>query len=133
MFGKHEEPIFFAGNHCDHIVEVIRGNTVAPVTCCGAALSTLLVKDREALQEKHLPVIQRDKNKILVAVGSIYHPMEEKHSIGFVYLKTKKGCQRVDLAHTDKPIAEFVLTDDDEPIAAYAFCNLHGFWKTDIK
>lgn len=133
MFEK-EEAVFFAGNHCDHIVEVIRGSKKAEkIICCGEELSKLLVKDSEEIAEKHLPVIRQEKNKVTVAVGSIYHPMEEKHSIGFVYLKTKNGCQRVDLSHTDKPVVEFLLPDGDKPLAAYAFCNLHGFWKTDIK
>ena len=129
---KKDEPVFFASNHCDHIVEVIRGESDCEISCGDKPMSKLLVKDAEDIAEKHLPVIKKDKNKIIVAVGSIYHPMEEKHSIGFVYLQTKRGCQRVNLSHTDEPVVEFMLTKGDKAVAAYAFCNLHGFWKTDI-
>lgn len=132
MFKKNE-PTFFASNHCDNIVELIRGKKDSAISCCDKPMSKLYAKDTDELKDKHLPVIKKDKNKIIVAVGSIYHPMEEKHSIGFVYLKTKRGAQRVDLAHTDEPVVEFLLADGDEAICAYAFCNLHGFWKTDIK
>lgn len=132
MFKRKNEPVFFAANHCDHIVEVIRGEKDAELSCCGKPLSLMTPKQSDELGEKHLPVIKRDKNKVIVAVGNIYHPMEEKHSIGFVYLKTKRGAQRVDLKEAEQPVVEFLLADGDEPVAAYAFCNLHGFWKTDI-
>ena len=25
-------------------------------------------------------------------------------------------------------MATFIVADDDEPIAAYEYCNLHGLW-----
>ena len=42
-----------------------------------------------------------------------------------------KGAQRKVLNPEEKPCAEFVLTDDDEFIAAFAYCNLHGLWKSE--
>ena len=129
---KKDEPVFFASNHCEQIVEVIRGGGDFEISCGDESMSKLLSKNAEDIAEKHLPVIKKDKNKIIVAIGSVYHPMEEKHSIGFVYLQTKRGCQRVNLSHTDEPVVEFLLAEGDKAVAAYAFCNLHGFWKTDI-
>ena len=29
-----------------------------------------------------------------------------------------------------KPYAEFALTPDDSVVAVYAYCNLHGLWKS---
>ncbi len=132
MFFHKNDPTFFISNKCEHIVEVIRGEKDAELDCCGEKMSKMVAHESEEIREKHLPVITKDKNKVIVAVGKMYHPMEEKHSIGFVYLKTKRGCQRVDLKKTDDPAVEFLIAEGDEPIAAYAFCNLHGFWKTDI-
>jgi superoxide reductase len=133
MFKKNKEPIFFSSNHCEHIAQIIRGGSKdTTLSCCNEPMSKLIAKDSEQLREKHLPVIKKDNNKIIVAVGSIYHPMEEKHSIGFVYLQTKRGGQRVDLSHTDEPVVEFLIAEGDEAIAAYAFCNLHGFWMSKV-
>ena len=36
------------------------------------------------------------------------------------------------MANHAEPVAQFVLADGDEALAAYAYCNLHGFWKTQI-
>jgi len=58
--------------------------------------------------------------------------MTEEHSIEWVSLQTRKGSQRVRLNPNAEPVAQFVLADGDEAVAAYAYCNLHGFWKTQI-
>ena len=73
-----------------------------------------------------------DGKKVSVQVGSVAHPMTDAHLIQWIYLQTKKGGQYVHLTAADKPEAEFIVADGDEPIAAYEFCNLHGLWKADI-
>ncbi len=87
----------------------------------------------EGAGEKHLPVVEKDGSKITVKVGSVFHPMTEEHSIGWIFLETRRGGQFVKLSASDQPVGEFVLAQGDEAIAAYAWCNLHGFWKTDIR
>lgn len=86
----------------------------------------------EGAGEKHLPVVEREGNRITVKVGSVLHPMTEEHSIGWIFLETKKGGQFIRLRPDREPVGEFVLSDGDEAVAAYAYCNLHGFWKKDI-
>ena len=86
----------------------------------------------EGAGEKHLPVVEREGNKITVKVGSVFHPMTQEHSIGWIFLETKKGGAFIRLKPDAQPVGEFVLADGDEAVAAYAYCNLHGFWKTDI-
>lgn len=86
----------------------------------------------EGAGEKHLPVITVDGNHVTVTVGSVLHPMTEEHSIGWVYLETIHGEQIKFLSPNQEPSATFALTADDKPIAAYAYCNLHGFWKTEL-
>ena len=44
-------------------------------------------------------------------------------------LKQKKGNQRKELKFTDKPVAHFCVGEDDEIVAAYAYCNIHSLWK----
>lgn len=86
----------------------------------------------EGAGEKHLPVVEKDGDKITVKVGSVFHPMTKEHSITWIFLETKKGGQFVRLDPEGQPVAEFALAKGDTAIAAYAYCNLHGFWKTAI-
>ncbi len=69
---------------------------------------------------------------ITVKVGSVAHPMSDEHSIDWIFLETKKGGQFVKLSPQEEPVAHFVLAEQDEACAAYAYCNLHGFWKTEL-
>lgn len=129
---SNKESKFYACDDCHIIIEELYGNK-GDFTCCGTHLKELIPNTSEGAQEKHLPVVERDGNKIIVKVGSVFHPMSDEHSIEWVYLQTEKGCQRMDLKTTDEPIATFILSDGDRPVAAYAYCNLHGFWKTNIQ
>ena len=57
--------------------------------------------------------------------------MTEEHSITWVYLETDKGGQRKALSPGEEPKAHFALADE-KPLAVYAYCNLHGLWKTEL-
>ena len=72
-----------------------------------------------------------EDNIVHVSVGSVHHPMEEAHCIQWVYLQTDKGGHRKCLEIGKEPTVRFALVDE-KPIAAYAYCNQHGLWKTDI-
>ena len=102
------------------------------ISCGGKPMNFLTANTTDAAQEKHVPQVTVDGKKISVQVGSVEHPMTEAHLIQWIYLQTKRGGQYVHLTVNDKPVAEFIVADDDEPIAAYEFCNLHGLWKADI-
>ena len=102
------------------------------IFCGGKPMNFLKANTTDAAQEKHVPQVTVDGKKVIVKVGSVAHPMTEAHLIQWIYLQTKKGGQYVHLTASDKPEAEFIVADGDEPIAAYEFCNLHGLWKADI-
>ena len=85
----------------------------------------------EASHEKHIPVATVEGNVVRVTVGSVAHPMTEEHSILWVYLQTDKGGMRKCLEVGKAPVAAFTLTNE-KPIAVYAYCNLHGLWKSEI-
>ena len=101
-----------------------------PVICCGEKMQLLDPATSEGAGEKHLPVLSVEGNQVKVSVGAVSHPMEEKHSIAFIVLQTENGVQRKNLNPGDAPEAVFALVDGDKPVAAYAYCNLHGLWKT---
>ncbi len=102
-----------------------------PVVCCGENMEVLTANTQEASQEKHLPAVTVVGKEITVKVGSVPHPMLEEHSILWVYLETTQGCQRKALVPGDDPEVKFILTED-MPLAVYAYCNIHGLWKTEI-
>ena len=102
------------------------------ISCDGSPMKKFIANTTDAAQEKHIPEVKVEGKKILVQVGSVAHPMTAEHWIQWIYLQTKKGGQYRHLKPTDKPEANFVVQDDDEPVAVYEFCNLHGLWKKDL-
>lgn len=87
----------------------------------------------DAATEKHMPVVTRHGDTITVNVGSVTHPMTEEHLITTVVLETQNGAQYKFLAHDNDPVVHFALDSTEKPVAAYAYCNLHGIWKVDIQ
>lgn len=82
----------------------------------------------EAATEKHIPVIEQNGSTVVVKVGSVLHPMEEKHYIEFIELIADGKVYRKNLTPNDAPQAEFEITASE--LTARAYCNLHGFWKS---
>ena len=127
MSGKHR---FFVCKRCGNMVGLI-DDKGAPLTCCGEKMTELVPNTAEASAEKHLPVAAVSGDSVSVKIGSAAHPMEEAHHIAFVYVETERGGQRKCLKVGGKPELSFSFVDD-KPVAVYAYCNLHGLWKTDI-
>ena len=124
------ETRFYVCEHCGNLIGIIHDAGV-PMMCCGQKMTKLEPGTVEASVEKHLPVVSVEENTVKVEVGSVSHPMTEEHSIVWVYLQTDRGGQRKCLKVGDEPIVTFALADE-KPLAVYAYCNLHGLWKTEI-
>jgi len=122
---------FFICKHCGNLIGMV-DNKGVPVVCCGEPMTELVPNTVEASAEKHLPSVTVNGNNINVQVGSTPHPMEEEHHIVFVYVETEHGGQRKALKVGGAPNTTFCCTDD-KPVAVYAYCNVHGLWKTEIK
>ena len=124
------ESKFFICEKCGNIIGMIEPSGV-PVVCCGQKMTRLEAGVVEASREKHIPVVTVEGDTVKVSVGSVEHPMTAEHYISWVYLETDKGGQRKALNAGDEPTVSFTL-DGEKPIAVYAYCNLHGLWKTEI-
>lgn len=122
---------FFICEHCGNMIEMVKSSG-ASVVCCGKEMTELVANTVEASVEKHLPVVEVKDRIVNVKVGSVAHPMVQEHNIEWIYLETINGIQRKLLKVDSQPEMSFVLTEDDEPIAVYAYCNLHGLWKTEL-
>ena len=120
----------FVCDGCSTMAMLIQGD--GQLACCGKEMKALEANTTDASQEKHVPVVQREGNRVLVKVGSAAHPMTDAHWIQWIYLQTKRGGQYRHLAPADAPEAAFLVAEDDEPVAAYAYCNLHGLWKAGV-
>ncbi|MBE6765146.1 MAG: desulfoferrodoxin [Ruminococcaceae bacterium] len=121
---------FYICEHCGNIVGLIHDGGV-PLMCCGQKMTALEPGTVEASVEKHLPVVTVEGDVVKVSVGSVAHPMVEEHFIEWVYLQTDRGGQRKCLTPGSKPSVTFALSDE-KPVSVYAYCNLHGLWKTDL-
>jgi len=121
---------FYICAHCKNLVEMVHDAGVKPF-CCGQKMDELIPNTVEASGEKHLPAVTVADGVVEVHVGSVDHPMEDVHFIQWVQLQTETGSQRKYLTPGQPPHIRFEL-GDDKAIAVYAYCNLHGLWKTEL-
>ncbi len=121
---------FYICEHCGNIIGMIK-DTGVPVMCCGQKMTKIEAGVVEASTEKHIPVVTVTDNLVKVNIGEVAHPMTEEHSITWVYLETCSGGHRKALKAGDEPTVTFAL-HNEKPVAVYAYCNLHGLWKTEI-
>ncbi len=119
---------FYICEICGNIVAYATNKGI-PVFCCDEEMQELVPNTTDASQEKHVPVVTIDGNKVTVEVGSAPHPMIAAHYIEWISLQTKEGNQRKALSPGDPPSVCFMICSGDEVEAAYAYCNLHGLWK----
>ena len=77
-------------------------------------------------KEKHVPVVEKSAKGIIVKPGSVPHPMEEKHFIEWIEVRTGNNVFIKGLFPGEKPEAEFCVTDENVKVRAY--CNVHGLW-----
>ena len=125
------EARFFKCDTCGNLVGVINDSGV-PMMCCGKPMTELVPNTSDGAGEKHVPVVTVNGNKVTVKVGEVAHPMLDVHYIQWVYLQTTVGGHRKELKPGQEPVVEFLL-ENEEAVAAYEYCNLHGLWKAEIK
>ena len=127
-----QDLLFLTDKDRNVVLEAICGtpNAVLPDSC--KPFDVLEPNTSDGATEKHMPVIETDGLHVTVKVGSVFHPMSGEHSIDWICLVTKAGCvMRVCLSADCEPVAHFTLEKGDSVKAAYAYCNLHGFWKAE--
>ena len=121
---------FYICEHCGNLIGMINDAGV-PMMCCGQKMTKLEAGVVEASHEKHIPVVSVDGDIVKVKIGSVEHPMVEEHSILWVYLETENGGQHKYLKPGQEPNVTFSL-GNEKAVAVYAYCNLHGLWKTEV-
>lgn len=122
---------YFICEKCGNLIEIIHNSGVSMV-CCGQNMTELTVNTRDMSQEKHVPVVKIKDNHVSVEVGSDPHPMKVEHYIQWIAVLSKEGYQRKELVVGKEPSAEFMLMPGDKVDEVFAYCNLHGLWKTEL-
>ncbi len=84
----------------------------------------------DAAFEKHVPVYEISNDEVIVRVGELEHPMTEEHYIMWIALVKDDNIYLKGLSPDDTPVATFKYEKDSE---IYAYCNLHGLWKKEVK
>ena len=123
---------FYKCNHCGNIIFKLHNSGVS-VVCCGDRMEELIPGTSDGAAEKHVPAVEEDGRLVHVQVGSVEHPMVDAHYIQWIALESKEGIQVKYLKPGIAPKADFVLSESDELIAVYEYCNIHGLWKKDIR
>lgn len=111
---------------CGNIVEVLHAGE-GDLVCCGAPMKLIVENTVDASKEKHVPVIEKTADGYKVSVGSVAHPMEEKHYIEWIELIADGVSYRKYLKPGDAPTAQFCVKA--AKVAAREYCNMHGLWK----
>jgi len=114
-------------NVCGNIVEIVHTG-VGQLVCCGQPMQLLEANTVDASHEKHVPVIIKTKKGTKVRIGSIPHPMEEKHYIEWIEVMADGEVYRQYLKPGGKPEAEFCIKT--KVIQAREYCNIHGLWRS---
>jgi len=112
---------------CGNIVEVLfsGGGTLV---CCGKEMELQKEKSEDQGQEKHVPIMEKTATGYKVKVGSVQHPMEEKHYIQWIELIADGIAYRAYLKPGQAPEAEFCVSASK--VSAREYCNIHGLWKS---
>lgn len=112
---------------CGNIVEVLHEGK-GELVCCGQPMKQFKENTVDAAKEKHVPVIEKAEGGFKVKVGSVPHPMEEKHYIEWIEVIADGKTYRQFMKPGDAPEAFFMI--DAVSITAREYCNVHGLWKS---
>ncbi len=112
---------------CGNIVEVLTGGP-GELVCCEEPMELLDAKSVDEGKEKHVPVVEKTSGGLEVKVGSVPHPMLEKHYIEWIELIHNGKAYRQFLEPGQEPSALFVVDAEPDEVSAREHCNIHGLW-----
>ena len=114
-------------NICGNIVEFLHVGK-GQLICCGQPMDLLIEKTEDEGKEKHVPVVEKNEEGVIVKIGSVPHPMEETHYIEWIEIVFKNNSYINFLKPGDSPEVEFKVWKEETIIFVRAYCNIHGLW-----
>ena len=127
---KMKELVMYRCEVCGNLICMIEDSGIVP-ECCGSEMTRIVANVEDASAEKHVPVVQRNGLNVQILVGGLPHPMTPAHHISCIILLTTRGVYMRRLKNDDAAEAIFNIRVDEDVISVYAWCNLHGLWKSD--
>jgi len=112
---------------CGNIVEMLHEGK-GELVCCDEPMRLYEENTLDAAVEKHVPVFEKDSEKIDVKIGSVPHPMEDEHYIEWIEVIAGDKAYRQFLRPGQSAEARFLI-EGEEDITVREYCNLHGLWK----
>lgn len=113
---------------CGNIVEMVHEGK-GELVCCGKPMKLFKENTVDAAKEKHVPVFEKTTDGIKAKVGSVAHPMEEKHYIEWIEVIVGDKVYKEFLKPGQAPEASFCFSGEKFTVREY--CNLHGLWKAE--
>ena len=105
---------------CGSVIYVVNGKS--NIMCCGNEMKELVPNSVDAAFEKHVPNVEKVKDKIKVSVN---HVMDEDHFIEWIAMEVDDNIAFKKLKTGD----EAVVTFDYLPgFKIYSYCNKHELW-----
>lgn len=117
---------FYKCKSCGSIVFKIECDN--KLSCCNNELEEIKVNYEE--NEKHSPVVSFSNNLMNICIGNVHHPMEQEHSIEWVYIEYSNGGEFIYIK--DEPTVTLNILGR-EIKKVYSYCNLHGLYVKEIK
>ena len=114
---------------CGNVIGLIDGD-MEHVTCCGKPMEQLVANTTDAATEKHVPTYEKVEDEIVVRVGEVEHPMVKEHYIMWIAQVSDNRTTRVRLFPEQATETRFPYIPG---ATLYAYCNLHGLWKTIVE
>ena len=125
----NENVKFYKCPICGNVIGLIDGNA-EHLRCCGQEMEFLVANTQDASQEKHVPVYEHVDGEIVVKVGAVDHPMTKEHYIMWIAQVSDNRTTRVRLYPEQGTETRFPYIKGS---TIYAYCNLHGLWKTTVE
>lgn len=114
---------------CGNIVEFVHPGG-GEMICCGKPMKHMAEGTVDASKEKHIPQVTKVADGYDVVIGSVVHPMEEKHYIEWIELIADGISYKHFLKAGQEPRASFKTNAKSVTVREY--CNLHGLWKSSL-
>ncbi len=115
---------------CGNMVEMIE-TWIWTLVCCGKNMDLQSDEIKAEWQEKHIPVIEKTTDWILIKVWSNPHPMTAEHYIQWIQIITPTQTYKKFLSPDSIPQAIFHIQDEEFEVRAY--CNIHWLWKNNFQ
>ena len=120
---------FYRCPTCGNVIGLIDGD-MEHIKCCGKPMEQMIANTTDASVEKHVPVVERVEDEIVVKVGEVEHPMEKDHYIMWIAQVSDNQTTRVRLYPQQEIAVRFKYIPGS---ILYAYCNKHGLWKADVE